>query len=176
MKDLQPPKDLIDAMGEAYERLLETAINDTRKLESKSGPVLHKLIDEAQQKLSEMGELSKEELERVAEYLKRDLLDAAAYIEETSEDIATWLGFDIELVEDRLKELLIQAADQTTVDLLEFKERAEARRYHTGEYTGPGTLVCVNCEEKLHFHKVSRIPPCPKCKGTSFNRDHSRRG
>lgn len=89
MKDLQPPKDLIDAMGEAYERLLETAINDTRKLESKSGPVLHKLIDEAQQKLSEMGELSKEELERVAEYLKRDLLDAAAYIEETSEDIAT---------------------------------------------------------------------------------------
>jgi ElaB/YqjD/DUF883 family membrane-anchored ribosome-binding protein len=172
MKDLQPPKDPIDAMGEAYERLLETAINDTRKLENKSGPALHKLIDEAQQKLSEMGELSKEELERVAEYLKRDLLDAAAYIEETSEDIATWLGFDIELVEDRLQELLMQAADQTTVDLLELKAQAGARGYHTGEYTGPGTLICVNCGEKLHFHKVSCIPPCPKCKETRFRRNH----
>ncbi len=172
MKDLQPPKDPIDAMGEAYERLLETAINDTRKLENKSGPALHKLIDEAKQRLSEAGELSKEEVERVAEYLKRDLLDAAAYVEETGEDFATWLGFDIELVEDRLKELLMQAADQTTVDLLELKEQAEARGYHTGEYTGPGTLVCDNCSEKLHFHKVSHIPPCPKCKGTSFHREH----
>ena len=50
------------------------------------------------------------------------------------------------------------------------REQAELAGYHTGEITGPGTLVCDNCGEELHFHKPSRIPPCPKCKGTSFHR------
>jgi len=172
MKDLKPPKDPIDAMGEAYERMLETAVDDADKLEDKSGPALHRLIDEAREKLSEVGELSEEEAQRVAEYLKRDLRDAASYLEESGEDFATWLGFDIELLEERLKETLLRAADQTTVELLKLKEQAEVMGYHAGEITGPGTLVCDNCGEKLHFHKVSRIPPCPKCKGASFHREH----
>lgn len=170
MKDLQPPRDPIDAMGEAYERLLETAMDDLHKAEEKTGPVLHRLIDKAKEKLLEAEEYTEEELDQVSEYLKRDLIDAADYLSETGHDFATWLDFDIELIEDRLKDLFSQAADQTTVELLQLKQQAERAEYHTGEITGPGTLVCDKCGEKLHFHRVGKIPPCPKCKGTVFHR------
>jgi hypothetical protein len=170
MKDLKPPKDPVELMGQAYERLLETAMEDVDKLEHKTGPALHRLIDKAREKLSELGEFSEEELDKVSEYLKRDLRDAAEYIAETGEDIRTWLGFDLRLIGDRLLELFSRAADQTTVELNLLREQAELAGYHTGEITGPGTLVCDNCGEALHFHKPGRIPPCPKCKGTSFHR------
>lgn len=170
MKDLKPPKDPVELMGQAYERLLETAMEDVDKLEHKTGPALHKLIDGAKEKLSELGEFTEEELDRVSEYLKRDLLDAAEYIAETGEELRDWLGFDLKLIGDRLLELFSKAADQTTVELNMLREQAELAGYRTGEIVGPGTLVCDNCGEELHFHKPSHIPPCPKCKGTTFHR------
>jgi len=133
MKDLKNPKDPVELMGQAYERLLETAMEDVEKLEHKTGPALHKLIDKAREKLSELGEFSEEELDKVSEYLKRDLRDAAEYIAETGEDIATWLGFDLKLIGDRLLELFSKAADQTTVELNMLREQAELAGYHTGE-------------------------------------------
>ena len=170
MKDLEPPRDPIDALGEAYERLLTTAMEELRQAEERSGPVLHRLIDRAREKLLAAEEFTEEELDRVSDYLKRDLIDAADYLVESGRDFATWLGFDIELIEDRLKEVFSQAADRTTVELDRLKLEAERAGYRTGEITGPGTLVCDACGEELHFHRVGRIPPCPKCNGTRFHR------
>ncbi len=89
MKDLPNPKDPVELMGQAYERLLESAIEDAKKVEKKSGPELHHLIDKARQKLSDLGELTAEEIDQVSEYLKRDLRDAASYIVETGEEFKT---------------------------------------------------------------------------------------
>jgi len=173
MKDLPPPKDPVELMGQAYERLLETAMQEAEQLQEKSGPKLHALIDKAKEKLSELGEYTEEELDKVSEYLKRDLRDAAEYIVETGEDLKSWLGFDMKLVGERLLELFAQAADQTKVQLELLREQAELAGYRTGEIVGPGVLVCDNCGEELHFHKPSHIPPCPKCKGTHFHRKRS---
>ncbi len=170
MKDLKPPKDPVELMGQAYERLLETAMEDARKLEKKTGPALHELIDKAREKLSELGEFTEEELEKVSEYLKRDLRDAAEFLAETGQEFRDWLGFETRLVGERFAELLAQAADQTLVQLELLREQAELAGYHTGEITGPGVLVCDRCGEELHFHKPGRIPPCPRCGGTSFHR------
>ncbi|WP_456375785.1 zinc ribbon-containing protein [Thiolapillus sp.] len=171
MKDLPDPKDPVELVGQAYERLLESAMDEARQLEdNKSGPALHKLIDKARQKLSDLGELTAEEIDQISEYLKRDLRDAAHYIVETGEDVKTWLGFDLSLLGDRLRDLFVQAADQTTIELKQLQEQAEAAGYHTGEITGPGTLICDGCGEELHFYKPGRIPPCPKCHGTTFHR------
>jgi hypothetical protein len=170
MKDLPDPKDPVELIGQAYERLLESAMEDARKLEDKSGPALHRLIDKARQKLSDLSELTAEEIDQVSEYLKRDLRDAAHFIVETGDDFRAWLGFDLSLLGDRLRELFVQAADQTTIELKQLQEQAEAAGYHTGEITGPGTLVCDKCGEELHFYHPGRIPPCPKCHGTVFHR------
>ncbi len=170
MKDLPNPKDPVELMGQAYERLLESAIEDAKKIEDKTGPVLHELIDKARHKLSDLGELTAEEIDQISEYLKRDLRDAANYIVETGEEFKTWLGFDLSLIGDRIRELFSQAADQTTIELKQLQGQAERAGYHTGEITGPGTLVCDKCGEELHFYKPGRIPPCPKCHATVFHR------
>ncbi len=171
MSELKPPHDPVEAMGEAYELMLERAGERFHQLEDKTGPQMRKLIEEARDKAVELGELSREEADKLADYLWRDLQDAARYLSETGEDFRTWLGFETSLIGDRLKELFSTAADKTTVELIELEEAASI--YHTGEITGPGTLVCTKCGEKLHFKKPGHIPPCPKCHATEFVREQS---
>jgi len=55
--------------------------------EEKSGPLLHKLIEEAKNKAIELKELSEKDAENVAPYLKRDLSDAAHYLSESGRDL-----------------------------------------------------------------------------------------
>lgn len=170
MTKLTPPHDPIEALGEAYEMLLDKAMEEAQAAKVKSGPVLHRVIDEVAQKSSDVNELAGEEAIKIGQYLKRDLLDAATYLEKTGKALKDWLGFDLAFVEDRLRDNFSQAADQTTVELLKLKQVAEAAGYHTGEITGPGALICDQCGETLHFHKAGHIPPCPKCQGSRFHR------
>jgi hypothetical protein len=163
--------DPVDMIGEAYERMLERAMEGFRKAGQKTGPALHRLVDKSRDKAVELEELSREEAEKLAEYVKRDLTDAAEHLAETGDELKEWLGFESRLIESELFDLFMRAADKTTVELLELKEQAKrASSYHTGEVTGLGTLVCEECGEKLHFHKPGRIPPCPKCHATVFRR------
>lgn len=170
MTKLTPPHDPIEALGEAYELLLDKTIEEAQTAKTKSGPALHQLIDEVAQKSSDVSELAGEEAIKIGHYLKRDLLDAASYLDKTGKALKDWLGFDITYLEDRLRDNFSQAADQTTIELLKLKQEAAAAGYITGEITGPGTLVCDQCGEILHFHKAGHIPPCPKCKSSHFHR------
>ena len=170
MKNLKPPHDLVEAMGEAYELLLEKAIEKAKHAEEKTGPALHSIIDSLREEISAAGELSEEQVDKVANYLKRDLRDAAEYIDETGTGLKEWLGFEQALLGAEFWDMFAQAADQTTVELLKLKTQAEYAPYGTGELTGPGTLVCDKCGETLQFQKPGHIPPCPKCHETSFHR------
>lgn len=164
--------DLVEAVAEAYERMLRRAMEELRKAEEKSGPVLHKLIENARDKAVDLEELSREEADKLADYLKRDLTDAATYLVDTGDELKDWLGYEAGLIEGEMLELFMRAADNTTVELRKLRAQAEwASHYHTGEITGPGTLLCEQCGEKLHFQKPGRIPPCPKCHATLYQRD-----
>ena len=164
--------DPIDALGEAYEKMFERAAEHFHNAEEKTGPLLHKLIDDAKEKAIDLKELSREDADKLADYLKRDLGDATDYLSETGHELKDWLGFETSLVESTLLDLMLKAADKTTLQLLKLKEDAkQASIYHTGEITGPGTLVCDQCGEKLHFHKAGKIPPCPKCHASNFHRN-----
>ena len=155
----------------AYEQMLER----TKSLLSEAGheiaPKVDHAVDIAKEKATELGELSLGEAEKIGDYLKRDLRDAAEFIADDNNDLRNWLRFDIGLVEDRIIDALSLLVDQTKVDLADFAE--QARRFgewHTGEITGPGTLVCKECGEVLQFHKTGHIPPCPKCHATAYRR------
>jgi len=74
-------------------------------------------------------------------------------------------------VEGRIADALSLLVDKTKLELAELAERAQTfGEWHTGEVTGPGTLVCKSCGEELHYEKPGHIPPCPKCRGTSYRR------
>ena len=165
------PNDPLDILGVAYETMLERSATEFRKLEKKTGPALHSLIDKAKAKAVELGELTEDEAAHLAEYLKRDLSDASFYISEHGRELKDWLGFEDSLIAAELLDVFLQAANPSTVDMNELKlELAAQSIYKTGEITGPGALVCDECDEVLHFHKAGRIPPCPKCHKSSFHR------
>ena len=165
------PADPLDALGAAYETMYERVAERLKNVKEHTGPLLHKFIDEARDKAVKLDELTEEDAEKLTLWLKRDLDDAVEHMAETNDKLKDWLGFESTLIESALLNLLLETADKTTLELLRMKENAKLPSvYHTGEVTGPGTLICDVCEEKLHFHKAGRIPPCPQCRETTFHR------
>ncbi len=160
--------DPIDVLGEAYEKLLERALDDGSKIRHQSLPAMRKFIDSARDKAVELEELTREEADKVADYLRRDLHDAGAYLTNTKDELKGWLGFESSFMETALFERFLTAADKTVVDLHELQHVASI--YHAGQVTGPGTLVCDGCGKELHFHKPKRIPPCATCSSTFYRR------
>lgn len=158
----------------AYERMLERVKDFTAEARDEVVPKLQDGLDAAREKATELGELSREEAEKIGNYLKRDVYDAAKYlVSEKTDDLKDWFRFDVQLVEERLAESFALLVDKTSVELQKLADRArEVGEWHTGEITGPGTLVCKECGENIHFHKTGHIPPCPKCHATVYRRNH----
>jgi len=163
--------DPVERLVDAYETMLHRVHDAVEAAEEKTVPALRRALDQAREKSVELGELSREEADRLAGYLERDLRDLSRFVADTGQDFRDWFLFDLRLVEERLLELFLGVADRTHVALHRLAEEArQASRYHAGEVTGPGTLVCVQCGELIHFRHVSRIPPCPNCHGMEFRR------
>jgi len=164
-------QDPIDRLAAAYEKMLERVDEAFDKAQETTLPALKENIEHAREKAIELGELTREEAEKIAGYLERDMKDAGEFLAESGEEFRNWMRFDIELIEDRLLEMFASVADQTRVELSKLAEQArQATTYHTGEITGPGTLVCSGCGKELHFKKTGHIPPCGKCHGTEYKR------
>lgn len=170
MSEEQKP-DAADKMVDAYERMLKSTHEGIEHAEKETVPALRELLEKTRDNMVELGELTREEAAKVADYVERDIRDAAAYIAETGEDLRQWWRFDLDQVEQRVLEMFTAVADQTSLQLRNWAEQARrASRYHTGEVSGPGTLVCAACGAEMHMSKTGRIPPCPKCHATEFQR------
>ncbi|HUW50363.1 MAG TPA: zinc ribbon-containing protein [Sulfuricella sp.] len=166
MKKSLPPHDPIETMGEAYELLLEKALQKAHQ----SGTAVHQMLDAIRGDIAALTKFSDDEVVKLEEYVKRDLIDAARYLDKTGKELKDWVGFDVALMKQDFWERFSEAADQTTTALYQLKQQAASAEYHSGELTGLGMLVCDQCGEKLHFHKPGHIPPCPKCNSTRFHR------
>ncbi len=166
MKKLLPPHDVIEAMGEAYELLLESALKKAHQ----SGTAIHQMITTVRGDIVALNKFGDDEAVKLEAYIKRDMIDAARYTVKTGKNLEGWLGFDVALIKREFWERFSEAADQTTIELNQLKLQAESAGYDSGEFVGLGTLVCDQCGEKLHFYKPGHIPACPKCKSTHFHR------
>lgn len=171
MKDLPPPRDPVDLLGQAYEHMLEAALHEAHR-EEHSAPALQRIIDAIRHDIGKLHKLTEAEADKLADYLKRDLTDVATYMHRTGKELRDWLGFDLAVLEEQLRSNFARAADASTVEILKLKRHAETAEYHSGEITGPGTLRCDACGEILHFHQPARIPPCPRCRKARFHRRH----
>lgn len=160
----------VDRLVAAYERMLQRTRERIEEAEDAT-PGLRDWIEKARDHMVELGELTREEANRIAEYIERDIEDAAHYIVETGEDLKTWWRFDLQLIEDRLRDAFTSVADQTSLQLRAWAERARAeRRYRSGEITGPGTLICANCGARSQFQRATRISDCAECGSNEFRR------
>lgn len=171
MSNQTEPRNPQDKLIQAYDRMMERVRAAIGEAEKTALPILQQGIEAAKEKAVELGELTREEAERIGDYLRRDLRDAAEHLVRTGNDLRDWLRFDLNLIENRLWEMFSQAVDRTRIELAQLQGQAPVvQEYHTGEITGIGTLVCTGCGQLVHFHATNRIPPCPKCHGSTFVR------
>jgi hypothetical protein len=165
------PESAADKLVHAYHRMMERVHGAFEDAESKALPTIRHSVEKARETAVELEELTHDEAVKVAYYLKRDAQDAGRHLSETSHELADWLRFDIDRIEDQLLELFSRVADRTRLEWLELQEELEKDPpYRTGEVTGPGSLYCTACNEAVHFHHVARIPECPKCGNSTFRR------
>jgi len=173
MTENHPSEKLVQAYNHMLERVkaaLEHAEHDTL-------PTVQQHIESAKKKAVELGELTRDEAEKIGAYVKRDLHDAAQYVTGTGKELASWLRFDLELIEQRVLDVFSTMVDKTRLELDKLGLRAKSvdaakhvNVWHTGEVTGVGTLKCTACGQAVHFHATGRIPPCSKCHATTFRR------
>lgn len=155
----------------AYNTMLERVKVALEQAGVDAGPTVKKAIDNAEEKASELDELSREEASKIARYLQRDIHDAAEYLANEGAELAAWAHFDLEQVESRILDTFLSVADRTTLELKALNHEGERLlEWHTGEITSIGTLVCASCGKTLHFHETGHIPPCPACHHTVFKR------
>lgn len=173
MNDRQ--KDPVDRLVGAYEAMLGRVSEAAETAEKKTVPWLREALGDAREKAVELGELTREEADRISRYVERDLHEAASFLAESGQEFRDWLSFDWQLMQNRMLDMFAGMADQTSQALKGFADQArEASLYRTGEITAPGVLECTVCGEELHFEKTGHIPPCPKCKATTFRRKSQR--
>jgi NADH pyrophosphatase NudC (nudix superfamily) len=160
-----------DRLVEAYNRMLERITSTVRHAGEEALPVLQKQIEHARETAVDLGELSREEAERIGDYLRRDVEEVARYVAETEQDFRDWFRFDLKLVEQRFLQMFELMVDHTRTELDRLADRASGiEELRTGEVAAPGTLYCTGCGKELHFHETGRIPPCPKCRATTYRR------
>jgi polyhydroxyalkanoate synthesis regulator phasin len=159
-----------DRLVKAYEQMLER-VRDTLHEAEEATPKLRAMLDKARDHMVELGELTREEAQKISGYLERDIEDASQYLAETGEDLRAWWRFDLELIEQRMLDAFTSVADQTSLQLKQWSDRArQASLYQAGQITGPGTLACDRCGAETRFTRAGRIPPCADCGGLSFRR------
>lgn len=168
------PRPVKDYLAHAYDAMLER-VKHALEVAGDTAPNLEEAIEHARRKAEELGEVTQEESAQLADYLRRDLQDMGAYVSESSKDFRTWLRMDLQLIEARLLDMLDSIADRTRVELAELAAKADTLGiWHSGEIAGPGVLECTGCGQELHFSDIGRIPPCPHCHGSQFQRPRHR--
>lgn len=163
---------------EAYNQMMSRVKDTIDNAESHAIPTLQKAIDNAKKQAIHLGEITLEEAEEIGNYIKRDINDAAEYLMESSHEFSEWLMLDIEIIEQKVLELFLSVADKTRIELEQFARpdcniestEHEVAIYKSGEITGPGSLICTNCQQMIQFNTTGTIPVCNKCEGTLFER------
>lgn len=170
MSPTEQKRHLQERLVNAYERMVERALDTLKHAQDDTLPSLKQSLANAARTAVELGELTHEESEKVGAYLRRDLHDAASYVQRTEREFADWLRFDLELVEDRMADVFANMVDHTRLEMERLAEQPDQQEWYAGEIVGPGSLCCADCGHVIKFPKTEAIPVCPNCQATTFHR------
>ena len=160
-----------DKLLKAFNHMLDELHAAVEKAEEAVAPTVDEMLQNAEKITRKAYALTQDEAKSISQQIKRDIADAREYMQTEGKEFNQWLSFDIQQVEDRFIEFLSRAADKTWLDFRAFEIMNRQKNvYKTGEHCSAGTLRCLDCGQPMKFTKNSRIPPCPKCHHTKFER------
>jgi hypothetical protein len=164
--------DAKQALVAAYDRIVDRMIKTGLSSADKSAAALKKLVEDAVELEQAAEEMTGDEMHLLSQYIYRDLELLGSYLHETGEGLASWLNFDLNILEQSVKQQVMHLADQTIVENIELNEKLEcnAVQYLSGELCGAGTLRCLSCNEQKQILKTVIIEPCHNCQSNYFER------
>jgi len=172
-----PDKQNESSLVEAYNQMMSRVRDSIDNAEANAIPTLQKAIEQAKDQAVHLQEVSLDEAEEIGNYIKRDINDAAEYLMETSHEFSEWLMLDIDIIEQKVLELFLSVADKTRIELEQLSHAAcnistesKLTEYRSGEITGPGSLICITCNQMIQFNTTGTIPDCRECGGQAFKR------
>lgn len=162
-----------DKLLQAFNHMVDELYAAVEKAEETISPTVDEMVKNAETMSKKLYALTQDEAKAISEHVKRDISNARDYLKEDGKELNQWLKFDIQQVEDKFADFLAQAADKTWLDFRAFKDFQQNTLYKTGEICTAGTLRCLDCGQEMKLTKNTRIPPCPKCHHTAFEREVS---
>lgn len=151
-------------------------------------------MDKAIDDLKGMGEHSRESIAKASETLKKDIVSTVDSIKPKVDrvtapareqfdhwmgkggalwqDIANEAGYIKEVSRDKSGAFFLnitRGLQEWSCNMTE--KLGTSLKYKSGEMTHGGDFVCTGCAGKIHLRKPGRIPPCPKCSNSEFQRD-----
>lgn len=111
-------KDVQEKLQKAYHSMLD----NIEELVDKDKKPLKQAFLEAEEKLSEWHELSREEIDHISEELKSNLSEIGDVSNRFNQSIKQMLSFDASYLADSIWNRLSKLADHTAVELSEFSE------------------------------------------------------
>ena len=156
-------------LSEAYERIVARFNNRSDSL-SREG--LQDELDEALSFEADVEEFTRDELAILRAWVERDVSEFRRYLVSSGESLAGFLGIDLSMLSDRLRQGLLSVADRTALDQQRFEEELEVARadYTEGEVVAPGRMSCVHCEHPVILHYRQLLEPCHQCGHRYFQR------
>ena len=162
--------DTKDKLLQAFNHMVDELHAAVEKAEEKIPPTIEEMVKNTEEVSKKLYELTSEEAKHLSASFRREVSNARDYLETEGKELNDWLRFDYKQVEGRFFDMLKQAADKNWLDFRSFKEHQQNTLYKTGEVCAPGTLRCLDCGQEMQLKANSRIPPCPKCHQTQFER------
>lgn len=153
-------------LAELYEKMSKVVRENLERAGMLTEDAFERALQESREWAYRMKDHYGDDISRVSEFIRRDWHEGIRY---TREQMVKSFNFD--RIQAGLLGVLFRLAEAAGSQLESFASKLKERlTYKTGEIAGAGTLECGECGQTLLFDKPTRIPPCPKCRGTVFTR------
>ncbi|MBF2748122.1 zinc ribbon-containing protein [Enterobacter bugandensis] len=127
------------------------------------------LVEQAPERVTQTGELTRTEVEEVTRAVRRDLEEFARSYEESQDEIAD--SVFMRVIKESLWQELADITDKTQLEWREvFQDLNHHGVYQSGEVVGLGNLVCEKCHHHIAVYTPDVLPLCPKCGHDQFQR------
>lgn len=160
------PKGRRESLTALYDKMSGAFRENLERAGTLSEEAFERALRETREWASKFREHYADDVQRVSDYIRRDWQEAIRFTQEQYRR-----KFDLDRLQAGALGVLARLARGAGAQLDAFASKMSERlTYKTGEIAGAGTIVCTSCEQSLSFEKATRIPPCPKCHGTTYRR------
>jgi len=127
------------------------------------------LVEQARERVSQTGELTRTEVEELTRAVRRDLEEFAISYNESQDELKD--SVFLRVIKESIWQELADITDKTQLEWREvFQDLNHHGVYHSGEVVGLGNLVCEKCHFHLAVYSPDVLPLCPKCGHDQFQR------